>query len=116
MKKLLISALTVASLAVAAPAFAHSMVKSSNITADAVLETAPTSFDIVFAHKVGLAKIGIETPLGEVIEIDYTAPKGMGDTFSVPLPELDGGDYVLTWRAVAKDGHVMSGNIPFSIE
>ena len=115
MKNLLLTTLALSVLAVSQPAFAHSMVKSSNIEVGQIYSASPSNFDIIFAHQVGLAAVTIETPLGEVIDIDFKAPKGMGDTFSIPLPALDEGDYILNWRAIAKDGHVMSDKIDFSI-
>ena len=34
---------------------------------------------------------------------------------AAPLPELSEGAYVLEWRALARDGHVMTGEISFSV-
>jgi methionine-rich copper-binding protein CopC len=35
--------------------------------------------------------------------------------FAVGLPELAPGDYVVEWRALSQDSHVVTGEIRFSI-
>ena len=40
----------------------------------------------------------------------------MTESFSVDLPDLETGDYLLTWKAIARDGHIMSDTIDFSVD
>jgi methionine-rich copper-binding protein CopC len=34
---------------------------------------------------------------------------------SIPAPKLAAGKYVLSWRAVSNDGHVMPGKVSFTV-
>ncbi len=102
-------------LLLAAPAFAHTTIVSSNIKDGAELTTAPDTFDFSFGSDVGLAGLELETLAGTSVEIAFERPRQMGKDFSVPLPALAPEQYILKWRAVAKDGHVMKGQIDFMI-
>ena len=101
-------------------AFAHVSLKASNIGAAAIIETLPAAFEIEFSQAVGLASFAIETDAGAdaagaPIALDYAPPKGMHATFAIPLPRLAPGSYVAKWRIMAKDGHVMNGQIRFTL-
>ena len=99
----------------ALPASAHTAIASSNIEDGAELAAAPPAFEFSFGKEVGLASLELETSEGEAIDISFKRRQQMDEEFSVPLPELDTGAYVLKWRAVAKDGHVMKGDVDFTI-
>lgn len=99
----------------ALPAFAHTVIASSNIEDGAELEAAPSAFEFSFGKEVGLASLELKTSEGETVDLSFKRPQQMSEEFSVPLPALDTGTYVLKWRAVARDGHVMQGEIGFTI-
>ena len=44
-----------------------------------------------------------------------TTVRSMKKAHLVELPHMAPGVYVVRWRAVAKDGHVMTGEIPFTV-
>lgn len=99
----------------ATPALAHSPIKQSNIEAGSHHELAPDNFAFSFGKAVGLAKITLTQVDGDEINLAYEKPKAMQKAFSVPLPKLNEGHYLITWSAVASDGHVMKGEINFVI-
>jgi hypothetical protein len=103
-------------LTAAGPALAHSMVERSTPANGQTYAAAPKTFEISFQHAVILASISLETAFGEPISVPYAPSKSMDTTFAVPLPALDPGDYTLSWRALAKDGHVMSESIAFTVD
>lgn len=96
-------------------ALAHTTITRSNIEDGAELAAAPAAFEFSFGAEVGLAGLELETLAGDPVELDFERPKKMGKDFSVPLPELEAGAYILKWRAVAKDGHVMKGEVDFTV-
>lgn len=106
---------TTTALLLASPAFAHSPIKQANITAGSTYNAAPESFNFSFAKTVGLSKISLSARDGANLALNYTKPASMQKSFSVPLPRLTRGDYILSWSAVATDGHVMKGDISFTI-
>ena len=98
-----------------APALAHTTIIKSNIQPGAAMAEAPSVFEFSFGDEVGLAALELETLAGDSILIDFERPSAKDRDFSVPLPAIEPGDYVLKWRAIAKDGHVMRGEVAFSI-
>lgn len=98
-----------------APALAHTTIETANIEDGATLTDAPPAFEFSFGSAVGLAGLKLETVAGEALTISFDPPRGMQKDFSVALPPLDTDAYVLKWRAVAKDGHVMKGEVSFTI-
>lgn len=112
-KALLVSAGTVFCLTL--PALAHTTISESNIESGATISEVPESLSFAFGGKVGLAAVDLKTEDGAVIALDYVAPKSMEKEFVVPLPELEPAAYTFSWRAVSTDGHVMTGDIPFTV-
>ncbi|WP_428406822.1 copper resistance CopC family protein [Hyphococcus sp.] len=102
------------------PAKAHVMIKSSNIEHGGIYDAAPKNpvpenLEFAFNGDVGLVDIRLETSTGESIELEYVKPKEFQTVFVIPLPSLGSGSYVFYWRAIAKDGHALSGKIEFSV-
>jgi len=95
-------------------AFAHTALASSNIESGAALAVAPDTLNLTFGKSVGLAKLELVTAGSNSIE-DITPAREMTTTHSVDMPSLKPGAYTIRWRAVASDGHVMSGEIAFTI-
>jgi hypothetical protein len=100
---------------VTAAAFAHTGLRSSTPAAGATLEGPIDAIVLEFAEPVRLTAItltdaaGREQPLGaraEAAAAAFTLATG------APLPP---GAYVIAWRAVGADTHVVSGEIPFTI-
>jgi methionine-rich copper-binding protein CopC len=42
-------------------------------------------------------------------------PTTVGATVTFPLPKLSPGRYTLTWRVIADDGHISSGDLHFTV-
>lgn len=99
----------------ATSALAHSPIKQTNIEAGSRHEQAPDNFEFSFGKAVGLAKIALTQVDGDEIDLAFEKSKIMQKAFSVPLPKLDEGHYLITWSAVANDGHVMKGEVNFVI-
>lgn len=104
-------------MTVVAPlANAHTTVKSSTLEDGGIYQTIPDFFDLVFARKVGLASLTLKDTDGKKIILDFTLPKSMETKFSIPMPKLKNGQYLMSWRAVAKDGHVLKGDMRFTVQ
>jgi copper resistance protein C len=111
--RILVAAYVVAILV--SPAHAHTGMTYSNIEAGSELVETPKTFEISFGGKVGLAAIELQTSEGDSVNFAFERPRHMGKAFSIPMPSLSPGSYILTWRAVAKDGHVMKGEMAFAV-
>lgn len=102
-------------LALAGSALAHTAIKTSNIEAGGTYSESPKTFEFSFGKPVGLAGLELETRSGEVVVINFQPEKSQMTDYSIELPAIGIGEYVLKWRAIAKDGHVMKGQVDFSV-
>lgn len=114
----LISAIALAlfgSFFIATSANAHADVVSTSPTDGSDVDIAPAQISITFSEPVleeGTAIVlnqadGTEIPVGPVT-LD-------GSTISVISPaDLAAGEYKVTWRAAADDGHVLTGEFGFT--
>jgi len=93
---------------------AHTHLLRSSPAENAVLEKPPPSATLVFAEPVTLTALKLESADGAKPSVRM--PPGKPATeISVPLPELAPGRYKMDWRAVGHDGHMMSGDIHFTV-
>lgn len=110
-----ILAATLAALTASPAAFAHTHVQKTSITENARLAVSPARFTIDFGRKTTLAKIGLTDSSGNSIPLAYAPPRKPDASYSVPLPRLAAGEYVVSWRTIARDGHAMPGLVHFTI-
>lgn len=106
----------VAMLASIFPAHSHTAIKASNIEAGKTYESAPDTLHLSFGAPVGLVELKLETGDSRKIDLDYQPPKSMQKEFNIKLPALESGAYIIRWRTMSSDGHVMNGEIPFAIQ
>lgn len=102
-------------VSVTAAAWAHAGLQSSSIEDGARLAIAPAEITLEFTAEVGLASVRLETAGGASLETGFSPVRTYAAEHTAPLPELSEGAYVLQWRALARGGHVMTGDIRFSV-
>lgn len=116
MKFIAVSLLALTALFITQPAWSHTKVKTSTLENGKTYQTLPEVIDLVFAQKVGLIALSLETEDGLEVPLSFDRPKGMHTSFAIPKPAFVSGTYVLKWRVMAKDGHVLNGEIAFTFE
>jgi methionine-rich copper-binding protein CopC len=105
----------VALLALASPvAFAHTELSSSLPADKAMLHAAPTDVTLRFSEPVRLTMLSIQKK-GDAKRDLGPLPKETSAQFAAMPPTLDAGDYVVTWRALSDDAHVMTGEFTFTV-
>ena len=92
---------------------AHTQLSSSTPADQSVIDSAPDVVQLTFSATVRLTALSLQSGTGQQA-LDLEAP-GPATTFAVALPHLGPGEYVLEWRALAEDTHVMTGEIAFTI-
>jgi copper transport protein len=116
MRRLLLAAGLVA---LAVPADAHAVLEAANPAAGARLDRAPDAVTLTFDEPV-------ETALGSVRVLDGAGaliagsgpivhPHGDGRIVAVHVPSLVRGRYVVVWRVVSVDSHVVGGAYAFGV-
>jgi len=111
----LIPWIAIAALSATGLAEAHAHLHSSTPANHSRLSVAPKTVTLEFEEPVQLTALSVKKAEGEPQKIT-SLPAAASKTFSLPLPAIDAGTYVITWRAVSDDGHVMSATIQFSIK
>ena len=112
MKSLIRGIITLGLLWTAA-ALAHTHLVRSTPADGADLATPPPEAVLVFAEPVTLATAKVESSEGAKSVL--TPPHGKNAEIHLKLPALAPGRYHLTWRAASADGHVMTGQLAFTI-
>ena len=102
-------------LAVAAPAFAHAELASSDPDDKAVLATPPTVITLTFTEGLDQGKSSFR-----LAGPDGAAGTGKAAEDGAKVMRLDGlalgpGAYSIKWTAAATDGHVSRGTLSFTV-
>ena len=78
-----------------------------------MLSAAPTQLVLHFSEAARLTALAVARA-GEPAR-KLALPAYAAAQIVVPLPPLAPGEYVVSWRAVAADGHVVPGQIHFTL-
>ena len=99
---------------VASVALAHAHLKKAVPADGDVVETSPANVVLSFSEPARLTACWIQKGDGlkQKIEGLPTAPAA---DIAVPLPKLEPGSYVLSWKVVGDDTHIVPGQIHFTV-
>lgn len=101
-----------------AKASAHAELVETNPPNGAHLDTAPRQVVLRFTESVNPVRRGFSLLDGSGTTVATPAGQGVpGDAtrVSMPLPSLDDGVYVVSWRVVSSDSHPIHGAFVFSV-
>jgi copper transport protein len=108
----------ITALAVAAPAFAHATLSSSNPIPGAVLSKAPAAVSLHFDEAVTTVpgSLRVLGPDGSRADAGVVHQSGNGSDIAVDLRDATKqGSYFVSWRVVSADSHPVSGAFTFAI-
>ncbi|MEM8794625.1 MAG: copper resistance CopC family protein [Pseudomonadota bacterium] len=99
------------------PLLAHSPMTESTPSNGAVVDTPPLEVTLNFAGPIRMMKAILdETGKSGSKEIALDIPDKTPNTIvRIPVTVLPGHDYTLSWRGMSGDGHVMKGEVSFSV-
>ncbi len=95
-------------------AFAHTHLVRSVPADRTTIAVAPEKFVLTFAEPVKLTLLSLQKGAEPATKIG-ALPTIASAEISIPAPALTAGRYVLSWRAIGADGHVMPGKITFNV-
>ena len=99
---------------VALNAQAHTVL-SGSAPADKAIETAtPKTITLSFSTEVRLMGLLLEDGAGEPVDLG-SLPTTTQQEFVIAAPSLQPGAYLVSWRAVGADTHVVSGEFQFEV-
>ncbi len=102
-------------LLVASPAFAHAELLESNPAPGAVLVSSPANITLNFTESVRADNGGIRVFDTDGERVDKGGTKTSGATVRLPVPKLDDGSYIVTWRVISSDSHPIQGAFTFQV-
>jgi methionine-rich copper-binding protein CopC len=110
--KRLFAMVCAASLAFAA--YGHTKIAATSPAADASV-AAPRVLELEFAGDVRLTSVTLTDSKGAQFHLD-AVPTEVASTFELAIHEtLAPGDYIVVWRAVGGDTHIVSGEFAFKV-
>jgi methionine-rich copper-binding protein CopC len=96
-------------------ALAHTELTATVPENGATIAAAPENVELKFSEPVRLTALTIQIGDAEEQKLG-PLPSEATKEFSLPLPAaLDDGRYVVSWRALSEDTHVMNGEFVFGI-
>lgn len=95
-------------------AFAHAKLLKSDPVEGSTVKAAPTRFVLTFGEPAKLTALTLQKGAEPAQKIG-SLPTEAAAEVSVPAPKLEPGKYVLAWRAVGNDGHVVPGKLTFTV-
>jgi methionine-rich copper-binding protein CopC len=105
---------TAALLALATAAQAHTHLKDAQPADGSTLAAPPSHIVLEFSENTRLTALSIQKNQEQEQKITLL-PAEAAAQISVPLPKLAPGHYLVSWRAVGKDNHVMAGKLHFTV-
>jgi copper resistance protein C len=103
----------VATLLLALPcaaSLAHTSVTTTNPKSGTVLEQSPPVIEIQFREEARITSVVVVEPGKAARKLEYQ-PNGVATLFKIPDPALGPGRSEIQWKALSKDGHVVSGTL-----
>jgi len=94
---------------------AHTHLEQSIPANGSRLAQAPRSFVLRFARPVHLTALSLQKGAEPAQKLG-PLPESAAAEFTLPAPQLAAGTYILSWRSVGDDGHVMPGKLQFTVK
>ncbi len=96
-------------------ALAHTQLSLSVPAKGATVAAPVAELKLEFGGDVRLTAVSVRDALGHELPV-AAPPTEVSSKFALALPEpLAEGMYVVTWRAVGADTHIVSGDFKFSV-
>ncbi len=117
MKKIAMNSLVfvIAVAGMVCPAFAHAHLLSSTPEANGSVHGPAVAIDLKFNSRVDSTRshLDLVMPDGKIESLKISAPS---DSELGSQITLSSGKYIIRWMALATDGHITRGEIPFTVQ
>jgi methionine-rich copper-binding protein CopC len=94
---------------------AHTHLEMAMPADNSVLASPPTQIMLHFSEAARLTALSIQKEGDKESKSISPLPKEPSAALSVPVTPLAPGKYVVNWRVVGDDNHVMSGALHFTV-
>jgi methionine-rich copper-binding protein CopC len=96
----------------------HFALRRSAPAADEILDASPKKLQVWFSQvpAAGVSQLGLMTAEEKPIDVPKSSIDKESMSISVEIKDpLAAGAYIMAWRGAGDDGHVLSGQIKFTI-
>ena len=95
-------------------AHAHATLKTSTPADGASLPASPQNVTLTFSEPVKVTMLQLQKVGGDKQDLK-PLPTKADATITVTAPTLAIGQYMVSWRVLSDDGHVMTGQVAFGV-
>lgn len=108
----------VLAIAGASSSFAHSFLVDATPSSKEHVATPPKTIKLRFGGGVEpeYSKITVETSDGKVLGEGNTGVPGKPRELTANAPDLAPGKYIVRYRVLSSDGHIVEGNYEFTVD
>jgi methionine-rich copper-binding protein CopC len=96
-------------------AHAHTRLEKAIPADNAVLSEAPRELALEFSKVARVTAVTLQRAGEEQVIKVGTLPKALATKHTIPLTALRPGKYLVNWRVVSADNHVLSGKLRFTL-
>src|SRR5690349_10631797 len=108
--------LALAGMTLPVAAWAHTHLEKATPADNALLGEAPPQLSLEFSKVARLTALTLQREGEKEATKVSTLPKEFATKQTVPLQALAPGKYLVNWRVVGEDNHVMAGKLHFTIK
>jgi len=109
-----LSLIAALSFAVAGVAHAHAHLEKSQPASNSTVSVLPKNVVLEFNEAVQVTALTLQMGDGAAQDLG-PLPKTPAKEITVPMPTVAAGSYIIKWRALGDDNHVMSGKVLFKV-
>jgi methionine-rich copper-binding protein CopC len=107
-------AYALALMSLSALTYAHTHLVKAVPAEGSTVNAAPAKFVLTFNEPARLTALSIQKGTEPAKKLG-PLPEAAAAEVSIAAPQLSAGKYVLSWRAVGDDGHVVPGKLTFTV-
>jgi methionine-rich copper-binding protein CopC len=104
-----------APLAAVSVAWAHTHLEEAQPAEGSIMTAAPANIVLRFSEAAHVTALTLQKE-GEAAQKLAPLPSAPAEQVAVPSPKLAPGKYVVSWRVVSDDNHIMSGKLHFTVD
>lgn len=97
-------------------AVAHNSLTDSRPADTAILNESPESVELTFSDTTYLESVVLVDAKGDEHSLAFDSSISASRQFTVPVPLLENGDYLLKWLVIGDDTHEIRGEFTFTVK
>jgi methionine-rich copper-binding protein CopC len=95
---------------------AHSPLERTLPDNNATIAEVPTEVTLAFKGDIRLTRVTMTHAQSDGVDLDLSGHSGFISDYTIPIPAMGHGSYVIDWRGLGDDGHALNGSFGFIVE